>query len=449
MSALSATLIVLLSLLATTLVGFSLARFFTGDLSRAERLGWSLACGFAAQALLYLTLLAFRASPGPRKLLAAEVFLVIASFLFRGRQTRSSTSGASRRHSAGVAFFLAVAVAGAALFFLEALAEPMWTTDYLAIWGLKAKTIFFTGAIPSRLFHDSTLYWSHPEYPLLLPLTFASLASSVGDWNDQAMALFYPACEAATLLVLFGFLARCASVVAAAVAVALAALCFPLYAPVNVGTAEIPLALGFVLLCCALLDVLERDTAQVRMRLAVAALFCAAMKQEGTLFIVLLLVSLLAWRLSAAGRTSPTVWLCLALAPVFHALTLRLLRGSLSNRDFDWTLLEPGRWLELLSRGARVFGHIATVQVPQAAIPLAALLLFFFLTRSSFADRLLLPLLAQAFFYAAICSFSAFDPIWAVESSFARITIALFPALTLILGPRLTGTGYGAHDAGG
>ena len=49
-----------------------------------------------------------------------------------------------------------------------------------------------------------------------------------------------------------------------------AAFCFRLYYPVNVGTAEVPFALGAVLAACALLDLLEVNSAQTRRRLALA-----------------------------------------------------------------------------------------------------------------------------------------------------------------------------------
>ena len=56
------------------------------------------------------------------------------------------------------------------------MAEPMWATDRLAIWGLKGKLAFLAPALKQRLFLDPALAWSHPEYPLLVPLSLAALA---------------------------------------------------------------------------------------------------------------------------------------------------------------------------------------------------------------------------------------------------------------------------------
>ncbi|MEX0878303.1 MAG: hypothetical protein WD451_01075, partial [Thermoanaerobaculia bacterium] len=76
----------------------------------------------------------------------------------------------------------------------------MWSTDYLAFWGYKGKVVFLTGEVPRRLFQDPALYFAHREYPLLVPLSLAALASWLGEWNDQALAVFFPVCALATLL---------------------------------------------------------------------------------------------------------------------------------------------------------------------------------------------------------------------------------------------------------
>jgi hypothetical protein len=81
--------------------------------------------------------------------------------------------------------------------------------------------------------------------------------------------------------------------------------------------------------------------------------------------------------------------------------------------------------------------RLGTVDLPHAAVALASLVLFFLVTQKSFADLLLTPLAAQVALYAALCALSAFGAVWMVETSFARIAVTLFPALTLILGARL------------
>src|SRR5436190_6383405 len=142
-------------------------------------------------------------------------------------------------------------LAGAAwlVFLVGALSDAMWATDFVAFWGYKGKVIFLSSDVPRRLFQDPALYFAHREYPVLVPLSLAALASFIGRWNDQALALLYPACALATLLALSGFLERRVSRLSGAVAASLASLCFFLYRPANAGTAEVPFALGLVLVC--------------------------------------------------------------------------------------------------------------------------------------------------------------------------------------------------------
>jgi hypothetical protein len=106
------------------------------ELTLEETLGWSWGGGILLLVSLYAFLLAVHASPGPKKLGALLV-------LFAGV---SATRRRPRRHPAppwsGAALVLAAAAAaGIALYALQACAEPLWSTDFLAIWGLKGKTI--------------------------------------------------------------------------------------------------------------------------------------------------------------------------------------------------------------------------------------------------------------------------------------------------------------------
>jgi hypothetical protein len=424
---------VLVVLCWVTLVGWAITRLFCASLSLPEILGWSFACGLLFQARFYEALLLARARPRAGYLLAAGGVVLLLSLVFRRGPALSPEHARPRSRAWALAVALSVPWL---LFVLESIAEPMWATDFLAIWGLKAKTIFLSASIPGRLFHDSFTFWSHPEYPLLLPLSLSSLAAVVGKFDDQALALLYPAFEAATLFLLFGHLRRRVSFAAGAVAVVLAAFCFPLYRASNAGTGEIPLAFAFVLAATACLDAMERDTGSARLRLLIASHLCATFKQEGALLPGLLALALLIRWLARRGRSSPIPALCLLLPAAFHMAALRVLAGSIPRRDFDFTLLAPGRWSEWIGRCLEVFRHLFRVELAAAALPAAALVLFLLSSRRRREDILLPVLIAQGAAYAIAASLSAFGPAWALESAFSRTTIALVPALVLVLGAR-------------
>ena len=417
---------VLLGAVATAIVGWAIARFFGDGLSTAEKPAWAFAVGLLVQSILFILLLPIR-GPVLGPLLAADAAIVAASFLARRPVVVPSAPG-PRRHLVTTAL-LAVAAAAWLVFLVASLSEPMWSTDYLAIWGLKAKIIAVTDSVPARLFSDPALYWSHKEYPLLVSLSLAAFASFTGGWGDQAIALLFPLCELATLALVYGFLARRASPLAGAAATALTALCFPLYRAVNAGTAEVPFAFSLVLVSTAFLDALSAQSRANLIRLVVASLFCVSVKQEGWIFVVLLAVALAVRRrwLGAAA---------LAVPAAVHWIALYLLRGPQTRRDFDFTFFRTGRWGELASRFVHVAGRLLSTEAVAAWLPLLAIVAYLLVTRRGLGDPLLPVLALQLVAYAVAFSVSSFDPAWAA-GVFGRIATTLFPVLTLVLGARL------------
>lgn len=429
---------ILFLLAFTTALGWAVTAFFGDGITRPERAAWAFVCGLMVHAALYAIGIALGLEPGPRKLLAAEALTLVAALVL-GRRRRAQPGSAPARENSGSLFVVALlaAVAGVAFFTASALAEPMWATDFLAIWGLKGKTIFFASGVPERLFRDPELAWSHPEYPLLLPLILASLSAAVRDWNDHALALLYPLFQIGTALAAYGFLARRAGRAAGAIAAALIGLFLPLYRAGHVGMADIPLALGFVLVSTALLDALEDSSAAVRVRLALSALFCGGLKQEGLLYVVLLSVTMLVAARPERRRDLAGHLAALLLPVSAYWAVVRLWRGKLDHADFDLSLLHPDRWPELAGRAGDVANRLLTVDLAgAAAVPVIAIALLLALTRRGRADLLLVPLFTQLVIYAGVSVLSIYGAVWHAQTSFARTVAALFPAAAIVLGAR-------------
>ncbi len=438
MSLLAAFGRVLLGLSGALAAGAAVSRAFTGGLTRRERAAWSLAAGLLVQSGCLLFLLMLGATPRATSLLLTEAGVAAAAWMLSPPKERpASESPVSAPWQRALVGSLALVAAAAWLVFLVgAVSDSMWATDYLAFWGYKGKMIFLSSGVPRRLFEDPSLYFAHREYPLLVPFSLAALASFVGDWNDQALALFYPACELATLLALSGFLERRVSRLAGAVGATLASLCFFLYRPGNAGTAEVPFALGLVLVGCGVVDCLRRDERSSIARLAVASLFCAYLKQEGTLFAVLAAAAL--WWSSRHAPKGPrrTAVAALIAPPIVQWALLYLLRGNQTRRDFDFTLFEPGRLSELPALFTLVVGRMLSIGARDALAPLCAIALYLLVTRHGIADPLRPVFGAQLLCYAIAFSVSSFDPLYAIEGAFRRIVMSLFPAFTLVLGSR-------------
>jgi len=435
----------LLLALGVALSSFAALRFgapLLEGLSRAERWAWAFWLGVLGTGIVYCVgLVAGAGGPSSRFVPSAVGFAFLAAALIpRRRRAAGAENSPKEPLSRACRALLAGAGAAVLLFSAIALSEPMWANDFLAIWGFKGKTIFLTGSIPGRLFHDPMTAWSHPEYPLLLPGVLAAFSTFPGVWDDHALALIYPLFALALLAALFGAVRRRFSGEAGGLAALLAAGFFPLFRAQAVGMAEIPLAAVLVLFSVAVLDFIERPSRAAGARLAIAALSAAMIKQEGALFVLFAAI----W-IALAGRRRPgrfaISFLSLAAAPVIcHQLVQTALRGRIGDRDYDLSLARPENWPLLLRRAADVAGTVFRSQLVPAAAPLAAFAVFLLFARPAKADRALFllgpPLFAQTLAYAAVCTLSAYDPVWQAQF-LPRLAGALFPVLLLAAAPRL------------
>ena len=181
------------------------------------------------------------------------------------------------------------------------------------------------------------------------------------------------------------------------------------------------------------LDWLARVDASSAWRLALASLFCGSLKQEGTLFVALL--ALVLWlrtgRFERARRWVGAAALVLPAAA--HWILLYFLRGNQTRRDFDFTLFAPQRWAELPALFALVVGRFARIGWTEALVPILAILVYVLVTRRGIGDALFPVFPAQILFYAVAFTVSSFDPLYAIDGAFRRITMSLFPAFTLVL----------------
>ncbi len=73
-----------------------------------------------------------------------------------------------------------------ALIGLRALAEPLANWDARSIWFFHARILFFAQGLEGPLpWADPALAFSHPDYPKLLPILAAQVASGAGLWNEH------------------------------------------------------------------------------------------------------------------------------------------------------------------------------------------------------------------------------------------------------------------------
>jgi hypothetical protein len=414
-------------LVVAAVFGFALLRPALGGLTLPEKIAWAAGAGSLVEMASTLVAILF-GGPDPFWLVAGGA--AVLSLLPRRKPTPAPTP--PRRIRWIDAIVLGAAAAGLIAFSLIAISEPLWTNDYVAIWGLKAKTIALTHAVPRELLHDASYSYSHPEYPLGFPLTMAWL--SWARWNDHALAVVFPWFAAASIAAVAGFCLRRSSVRGAAVGAALVALFFSLFRASNVGLAEIPFALAAVLLASAFLDIeAEADWRSIA-RLAVAALLAALLKREGSLLAIVFAAAAVAAPVKRLMKWRAVTALLLP-AAALEGLQ-RLLPGRHVDRDFQGAAaLVLGRG-ELPARLWRVARAAATELPLVAVVGIAALALFFAVTPRVPEDRVIPPIVVQMTIYALACAFYAGDPAFLVHTALGRIASAILPVLALAVGAR-------------
>jgi hypothetical protein len=423
-------------LAAAGLVGWGAAAALVprGAGGRAERFAWGIAAGLALVALSVPVAFALKWRPGWLPFLVLSTFAVLGSRVLRVRGS-PPTDSVSGRQPVTVVLGLLLA-AGVALYALRALTEPMWANDYLAIWGLKGKTIFAGQGFPQQLFRATSLSFSHPEYPLGLPFLYAGISFLAGRWDDHAMALLFPLLQVATLAALGGWLRRRGATPQLALgATALLSLFEPLYRGFTTGMAEVPLSLSVLLLGCALSDRVDRTDLGATRRLALASVLCAATKNEGLFFVAAGIVVAAISALSRRGviaRAAAILALPAALVVAGH----RLLRGSLPLIDFDFTLLSrpailAGRMLDTLRAVFRLAPAGVWIGLAALAVLVAAG------RRSAPGARLLALALCGVAAYLVLPAFAVAGPAWLVQTAFFRTTAALAPLVAAGVAIRL------------
>jgi hypothetical protein len=403
----------------------------------AERVAWGLAVGLALLTAGAAISVSAGSRPGPWIPLALGILAAAAGWRLPRPVERGVARESAPPRGAVGAILLIVAILGILLYILRALTEPMWSNDYVAIWGFKAKTIWAEGAIPERLFLWQSLGFSHPEYPLGLPLLYAGIAGALGRFDDHAMAVLFPYLQIATLLALYGWLRRrgAAGHVALAAAAALAGFA-GLYSAFLVGLAEVPLSFALLLFGTSLSDALDRSDDGATRRLALAAAMLTALKNEGLFAVLLALLGMGVARLR--GRRIPGSAAVAAGLPALLVFAAhRLAFGRPPLRDFDFGRLAPSRWGDL----AGLLGESLSAAARVAAaswLPLTAVALLVAVGRRlPTGDRLLWLASGMLAAYVVLPALAVMGPRWLVDNALARTTAALAPLAAAGIGARI------------
>ena len=392
------------------IVGLPLAMLFDRAPSRARLLGLAFLLGSGAVSLVMLAL------PWWSPVAVTATVVAIAAVLWAiAWKRRPAFEAFARPHLIDFAtLVLVLAHARAATRqFVDA-----W--DFWAIWGLKGRVFFEHRGIDWAWLEQPWNAFAHPDYPPLLPLTYAFHALQAGEWNDARLGIITTLFAVAALLVVRDFFEReLGRTLAAWATLGVASIALSHW----IGIAEAPL-----LAYCAtgLLCIRNRN-----LTLGALLLGCAAMTKNEGLPLIVAATGALAE--SGRWRDVPRLWPALAIAApwqvmrAFHALPTDLLAGPLRER----IAANLAKSSELL--------HVWSVQ-PELWIMLIVALVIF--ARELRRERFILIAVAlQLLFYLAAMLTTPNDLRWQIDYSAGRlleqVALPLAFATLTIVGTRL------------
>lgn len=345
------------------------------------------------------------------------VWLLSAGIVFRSNPPQQTSRPTAQLHWLDIPTL--VTLIGYALY---ATIAPLWEWDFWAIWGLKARVFFEHGGVDWTFLESPWNTFSHPDYPLLVPLNFDFVTLLNGRWDDRWIGLLFTAWAAALLLIVRHLAARETTVVPAALtALTVASLAVSRY----VGLAEGPLIAFGAAGVLFVRHGLQNDDVIAWRHGAILLGLAANVKNEGIALCVSVTVALLLVRPRAVVKLWPAAvvaapWLILRAT---HVLPTDIVTGSAMSRilyRLPYTaeilmflvrrLYEPWFWVAVLT---------GVVIVPAAMR-----------RREAFV---LLVTAVQLGFYIGSYYATPHDARWHVATSWSRLTDQIALPITVVV----------------
>lgn len=161
-------------------------------------------CGVVPIALSWLSMAGLKPSGLATAILAATGTAAIALLWKAGRLPGIATPLMPKlRHADWLGLPAAILLAAVIAASFATALVPVFEIDAMAIWGLKAKVLYYEPLNPRPMyFSDLSLSYSHLDYPLLVPMLWAGAYGAMGGVDDHLgrVVLMVPVVALAALL---------------------------------------------------------------------------------------------------------------------------------------------------------------------------------------------------------------------------------------------------------
>ncbi|GEM_PF-2269729 len=247
--------------------------------------------------------------------LLAGMLVLLFAFLFRRTGSGADEEGNNSRLDAFSIFSIVTIVAMFLIVCAHSVLMPLYEWDSFAIWGLKAKVLFYEG-LGSDYFQNPNLAYSHLDYPLLVPfLMSAGTFSSAGYSGEMTSKIIFPFLYLGFVYLIYSAMrwrfSRNMSLLLTAVFASTPAL----VRWSGAGTADMALAFFYAGSVFYLIKFLEERKILGLIVSAVFSLLCALTKNEGlplaVINIVILMIFLPSPRLGFKGFRSFLIYIAI------------------------------------------------------------------------------------------------------------------------------------------
>lgn len=413
----------ILAIVLATAIGIALALLLDREGRGAVLAGEGMLLGIGACAAI-LFVFAVATIAWSRVLLLATAAIVGAIAWWFARH-RIGQLTATSPYAPASAIFDGITAFGLVGYALLCTIAPLWEFDYIGDWGLKGRLFWEAHGIDWSFLQNAFHRAIHPDYPLMLPLSFDVLAVVRGDWNDRAVGLLNVVFALALLLVVRRLAAEETGSDLAGAFAAAAMLAFA--ASPWIGLAESPLvAYGTMAILLLRVGDSRVNVAAVLLGLAASA------KNEGLTLIVAVAVALV---IAGRARLVPRLWPAIAIPlPWLVARLMRDIPTDLATGNVFSRVLahveNPAPLLEALAHypvGKPLYwlGIIAAFAILRSRL----------VSRERFA---LSAIVVQFAFYIGAYLSSPHDLDWHLRWSWERVVSHLTPTLTYVVIVQLT-----------
>ncbi|MEO7271071.1 MAG: glycosyltransferase family 39 protein [Vicinamibacterales bacterium] len=397
----------------------------------------ALPCAIGLSSLVWWLLLWVLPSSATGRIAIDTAIWLLAAWCWRPRSLpRERTRRLAWLRTPSALLCLVVCAVAVTAFAATSRVQPHGEWDAWAIWNLRARFLFLATNWRDGL--SPLMPWSHPDYPLLLPLSVARIWTYAGH-DTQAVPIALAALFAATSVAIVGIsvgTARSASLGWYAAAAVAGSPAFIRYTPSQ--CADLPLAAYVLVSVLSLGEGLTTAARAPWVMAGIGAGLAAWTKNEGLVFCLLIIAAAVLAPCPDQTRSRATRcgYLVVGTVPMLGALGLLklitpsndlLAAGTLSSalshlHELDrWQTVAGRFWHELWYSGASLVGVLPAVvafvglrglQKPVAVGPATGLAVVALLVTT----------------YALVYVVTPQDLEWHLNTSVDRVLLQVYPA---------------------